>query len=85
MAEVSFQHQGIGGIVHPTTGMVQAMVQAWVAHHVMPTTPPWGYFLVLVYTRRVTTTRQDRNTQHKHTANTTTMVVEPSTPPAAWV
>jgi hypothetical protein len=80
MAEVSFQHQGTGGIVHPTTGMVQA----WVAHHVMPTTPPWGYFLVLVYIRRVTTTRQDRNTQHKHTANTTTMVVEPSTPLAEW-
>ena len=32
--------------------------------------------MVLVYIRQVTMTRQDRNTQHKHTTNTDTMVIE---------
>jgi hypothetical protein len=30
-------------------------------------------------------TRRDRKTQHKHTTNITTMVVEPLAPPAAQI
>ena len=30
-------------------------------------------------------TKQDHNTQHKHTTNTTTMVADPLAPPATWI
>jgi len=37
--------------------------------------------VVVVFIRWLTTTRWDHNTQHKHTTNTITMVVELPTPP----
>jgi hypothetical protein len=46
-----------------------------------PPTLSLGYFLV----QQVTMTIQDCNTQHKHTSNTTTMVVAPPNPPAACI
>ena len=50
-----------------------------------PYNPSLGLFEVLVYIRRVTMTRRDRNTQHKYTANTTTMVADLLAPPATWI
>jgi hypothetical protein len=52
-------------------------MQAWVdhSHNVTPITlPTLELSCVLFYIQRVTMTRQDRNTQHKHTTNPTTMV-----------
>jgi hypothetical protein len=44
-----------------------------------------GLCLGTFYMQQVTMTRQNSNTQHKHTTNTTTMVVELSTHPAVWI
>ena len=38
-----------------------------------------------LHRQQVTMTRRDHNTQHKHTTNTTTMVVEPPTPLVVWI
>ena len=67
------------------------MVQAWVGHFVSSI----GYSLILVYIslllvyiRRVTTTRRDgtkKPKKHKQQTNTITMVVEPLAPPAVWI
>jgi hypothetical protein len=59
------------------------MVQAWVAHFVMPNA--YNPNLGLFFGSCLHTTRQAHNTQNKHRTNTTTMVVEPSTPPAALI
>ena len=42
-------------------------------------------FSILVYIRRVTTTRRDGTKSTNHLPNTITMVVEPLAPPAAWI
>jgi len=42
-------------------------------------------FSVLVYIRRVMTTRRDCTKSTNHLPNTITMVVEPLAPPAAWI
>ena len=62
------------------------LVQAWVGHsHNYTHNPTLGLPRVLVYIRQVKMTKQDHNTQHKHTTNTTIMVVEPPTPPVSWI
>ena len=61
------------------------MVQAWVCHFVTPITPSQGYSLILVYIRRVLTTRQDRTKSTNNMTNSITMVVEPLATPAAWI
>jgi hypothetical protein len=61
------------------------MVQAWVAHFVTPITLPYGYSLIPFDTYDELVMPQVHPQQHKQPTNTTTMVMEPLTPPAAWI
>jgi hypothetical protein len=71
----------------------QGMVHAWVGQKVTPINliVRGGDMCVLrlcsgtFYISQVMTTRRVCNTQHKHTTNITTMVVELPTPLAAWI
>ncbi len=60
------------------------MVHAWVGQNITPLTSSKGYFCTIFTYNELVTSRVHPQ-QHKQPTNTTTMVMEPLTPPAAWI
>jgi hypothetical protein len=64
--------------------LLTRMVQAWMTHFVTPITLPRVVLLYLLTYNELVTARVHPQ-HHKQPKNTTTMVMEPLTPPVAWI